>query len=295
MKEATIRKLFASEEDKMNHKWCNTAVATAAVLSLLAGPAMADLLVHESFNYAEDSDITGATCTATGLSGDSQVWERLSGTSVSNIVAGDLPYGELITSNNHLFTTTSGSGAISVVMDAPVIDALTPANGETTTAWMSCLVKRIQSNEIRIGLDRLTNPTDKLNYLVVQNGHWGVSGGYDNAVKVSETVTANEVYFYLVKFTFNLSGSNQTVTATGYRFSGGTLPENEASLGSGVYSEQTSTHARFPGRLTIYMPTSDYAIDEIRVGESFGDVVVPEPASLALIGVGLMLSRRRRS
>jgi hypothetical protein len=37
-------------------------------------------------------------------------------------------------------------------------------------------------------------------------------------------------------------------------------------------------------------------VDAIRIGDSYSDVVVPEPASLALMGLGglLMLRRRRR-
>lgn len=241
---------------------------------ILAGPAAAELLVHESFNYAESSDIIGAACTGTGLTGD---WGRIdTGTGDTAVLAGDLAYGELVTSgDNHVFTTpTTGSGSISVEMDTATIAALTPADGETKTAWMSCLTKRIQSLETRICLDRLTNPTGRLNYIRVEDDQWGVSGGYNNSVTVSEAVTANETYFYLVKFTFSLSGANETVTATGYRFSGGALPESEGALPGGVYSEQTSTNDRFPGRLTIYMPSSNYEHDEIRVGTTFEDVVV---------------------
>jgi hypothetical protein len=66
-----------------------------------------------------------------------------------------------------------------------------------------------------------------------------------------------------------------TATQTGQFLSGGTFPEGEIAFASGPFNS-----------FTLSSTATDFAIDNIAVANA----AIPEPASLALFGLGLMLA-----
>lgn len=265
-------------------------LVACGLLMAAAGRVAGDLIVHESFNYPANTTISGQTATGVGLSGS---WATVSGTAGKHIIlSGDLAYGDLVTSgDNRIQSSPAGSNEnLAALLSATAKATLNPANGETKTRWLSFLVKApavFSTGGAGIALERDTG-TDLMNRFLASNdanSNWGVRAGNATATYSSPTepLSVGETYFYLGKLVMSLSGTTRTVTMTGWRFSGGILPESEEILDSGVTSTNSATFERFPHKLVVICTFADYEYDEIRIGETFADVVVRPKASETLI------------
>lgn len=260
-----------------------TALPCAAALGLTLGFAtstQASLLFEESFTYS-----AGDLSTESG-----SVWND-TGTTIES---GSLTFGDLTTSGNRV-TMSDDSSWIDVDLGASNLE-------DGDVIWFSVLV-----NPHNVG----TNPdlgfafgTDKLNDsngVPMSNSGEGLGFRFKGGLKAttwsgtatsagSAGATAGEVNLVLGRMTFGATDTIDiwNVTNTDLSFDintpGSTLTAafNQAQFDTIAFSDKTAN------------PRDQ--VDEIRFGTTAADVLpVPEPGSLALLGLGgLLISRRRR-
>jgi len=107
------------------------------------------------------------------------------------------------------------------------------------------------------------------------------------------TLNGGDTHLLLFKLTIDrTAGADDTVdlwadpTAT----SEGALGTPTASVTANLLDGSGDQLSQFD-----FTGSNDYLLDEFAIGETFADVVIPEPASVVLVGLGgvLLLSRRR--
>ncbi len=272
-------------------------LAVVVVLAMAAVTTQAAVVLHEPFDYA-----TGT------LSGKS-------GTSEFGFVAGSNWYGTNDDSNK----VVEGSLAYTGIMFeggasfAPVgnrAESGIPTQGDHKRAVNDTVKALMSFNANKTfyasALVRVTGVTGSDPYRPIfhtaDDGYYGIAlYGYDlylcmpdtGEIAKCATLTSGSTYFVVMKFVASATGLDW-----GYMrvySSGDTVPADEPT--TGWTSQSTITYdVTDEFRLYNYPAVSGRAIDEARVGESWSDVTVPEPATLSLLAVGAaaMLVRRKR-
>ena len=256
-----------------------------AASALITATAHADVFIYEPFADSDPS-LAGNT-PGLGLSGS---WSS-DGVGVSS---GSLSWGSLETSGNQ--TLTSGSNFRDGSVDAS--SGLAGKLDDGDVIWMSFLAQSISNGRSYVtigtggpdGFDRIGGGGGFGVGVRLENGNVHAHGWSGSAVKPAGAAVADGTVFVVAKITWASSGNNDTVEV----FLPGTdlvQPGTAASTLSFDFAQSVFTVLGLAGS-TPPIPN----IDEIRFGDSYADVTpVPEPGSLALLGLGgLLIARRRR-
>jgi hypothetical protein len=288
-----------------------------AVLPVFAAP-----IVYESFNYSTgnfNSGTTGPTATGTGLTGD-WTWNQNGdvNTRQLEILSGSVGVRNLDTANNKLnWGAAPGSGSASNYvyssLTAPATSALAVTDGNSKTIWMSYA---LTSGGAGTATVELRNGSASATGGIVFGLQASLSSGSFDANTVQLlgnngardtqdfTFTTGQDYLLVGKLTYSMSGGTTSFDSGSLWVlnDSGILPSDEIGLGAAIASfstASTSTADRTPGFLRISngSSTASNTFDEIRIGDSFSAVVIPEPGTLALVGIALgalAIFRRRK-
>jgi hypothetical protein len=281
------------------------AIAMLTSVAINSQQANAAAIVYESF-----SQTPGAL---SGLAGETGLnnWAQLGGT--ATLVSESLSYGNLPHTGNQLdfsgnnadvFVTTTNALATAGLLD----------NGETV--WFSFMYSRTNSNggnekgSFSFGSERIDsayNGSNMINggnaigvYLAAsgtaQAASWNGNGNFSGGG--GSTATANDTSYMIVgQINWGATGADdETITL---------YMQDTSNLGVLSSSFSTKTMSAVDQTLfdTVSLGTHQsggtITYDEIRFGATFDDVsgviVIPEPSTTALIGLGgLALILRRR-
>lgn len=296
------------------------AVALPVVLAWFSTAADAAVVIEESFNYTVGEDINGKN----GGTGFNGAWAFTNGGDTSanapfatGTVVNGLSFGSLVTSGGALqLTNRTSTGA-----NASSANRQVAVNGPGDSIWSSYLVRMAQTPPV-IGtvLDARYRNGSATGTTILRNGAVQNNATNNPGVAISGAGTAaatglaaDTTYLMIANFTGSSTNSytNATMwvlTETGFAnflAGGGTLAALNANAfatatnsGSAVSIDANSDYFDFFNFAGNVSTQTSVIYDEYRLGTALSDVVpVPEPASLALIGIGgaLVLGRRRQS
>ena len=277
------------------------ALVSVAAVALLAGSANADLLVYEPFEIG--SDPSAGEYTVGDLSGQGPAslgftqgvnWAHNSGADASVSATG---------LTHSLVPSTSGGSANSGVEGINSRALSSSYGSDGTTVWLSYLMKADAfGNDQWRNLSLANGPTFNTDYrLEIAWDGFNAFDGIDQmiiynrptliGVGTAVTPTGGATNLMLLKLTF---GAGATDSAT--LWINPSDVSSEAGLGAGT----TLANKDFAFN-TIFFDDHQGAggaiYDEIRLGDTLNDVVIPEPGTLVLLGTGLLallLCARRR-
>jgi hypothetical protein len=311
-----------------------TQLTTLVAVGLLAAAGHAATLVYEGFDYTPGSDVNTPLNGGMGFLANSSwtpgqqggvitVYDAASAVGVTNSNAGgeiewdgvvdNLPTSPASTANRYIGTSpTTVSGTDRITAQRVLSQSAGALAGADNILWASIVWHQQGSNYGRhvgfaLGTDDLANRS-----VNIDSGGDGIGvGGAYNTYAVTPTiwtggnvaartttgaanVSASEDNIVILKFEF---GAADTVTA--YRFlESETL--SEATFNANAVSASSAIDETTINVLSFSQSRGQEAIDEIRLGDTFADVIatniVPEPASLAtgLLGLTMLVVRRRR-
>jgi hypothetical protein len=298
-----------------------SAVVTAIVLSCFVSPSFAALIVYEPFDYTASTRVLGQANPSTGTPWRLAAGSGATDTTAINVASGNLTpplplppavgnsatingNGNLSGAANRLAFNSSSTGFAAdsgnTIYYSLLLrgDALTGSNngiggffiglnntGDTaTTANPSAVAARIQAR---------IDPSDATKYdLGIFRNGTALSG----ATSWSGPLDLTSTHFIVA--------SIEQVTGTANDIARMWIDPAPSTFGSLTVPAATRTDnttvATDIGAFSIILrqsPSPFFSIDEIRVGTAWGDVTVPEPASISLLGVcvgiGMLLRRQR--
>lgn len=295
---------------------------SALFVLLCQASTSAALLAYEGFNgYADGATLASITPNAqtVGLETDTSVegssWANLTGNTAqtpNHTIAngGGLSFGSLVTSG----------GGLNIVASTRVASAIITSTTTSQVIWGSYLVNFASGHPLTGGsglevrLNTTPNSVTGNSFNRVNADSRGttdsVIAGYGNSLSSSPSsiaLTSQTTYMLVSKFDTGPAGGMRVWALTALQFDAFILDgRNESFLNANAYTIANSAQTAISyGWNNSYVeivssgPTGAGVIDEIRFGETLADVTpssIPEPGSLALVGVGCLLfvrSRRR--
>ena len=247
-------------------------IALVALLSL-APMANASLSVYEPFNYTSGAFANNTAATGTGLTGN---WTC----GAAGTIGTGLTYPGLTVANNALSSggsrqyvslatpLSSGTKYISFLYKASGnmggnIDGVYFPNGNATCLWFGFGLGPFSGSQGQLGLASMTT---------AGTGALGVT----SSLKQIGLGTYGNTYLVVLKIDFDTSGANDTVTVYTNPVANASAPGIAAAGILTTYDVGTISKVglNVQGGATI-------SVDEIRVGDTYGDVVgyVPPPAA----------------
>jgi hypothetical protein len=275
--------------------------ASAVALAFAVSNASATLLIDEPFAvgtgaglYTDGGNLYPQTAHGDGLTG---TW---SDNSVSfddwDTISGGLTHPSVPTTDGMVKMTRTESGG----SDKQNIADTSYSSGDDQVYWVAFLMQFSNHNEQRIEVDFGANP---LGIGINGGGNPGIGAGGALTTDGSTTLAVNTTYLFVAK----VDGTGNTIDGDAedqYLWidpDPTTEPlESNANVhrNTGDRFGLTDTYPREVGLYARAEQGQTRYWDEIQVATSFEELnLVPEPASLVLLGLGvaLMLWRRRRA
>ena len=279
----------------------HNALSMVALAGLIGSPAMGAALIYEPFDYSPGAFDNASQAGGTGLTG---AWSGTGASDQWDVTSGGLTFTGLSTTGNAASRiSASGNSASTRSIDGAALTSLTPANG---MIFFTVLVQDTNfssgnSNGAMMIVDgTLTGgagdplATGSLSGFGVSFNDLNVhaivaagAGSSNSAVLIPNAAGDDNTYLLLGQIDW-VSAGNDTLTL--YQVTDVNNPFGGASVSIQADINQGNLSHLLLGSRQIE------TFDEIRFGLTVGDVgLIPEPSSLALLGLGgLMIARRRR-
>lgn len=280
------------------------AVAASAALGIAAA-AQAELLVHEPFDYAAGSDLNGQS----GGTGWAGAWRDATNTG-GTIQAGGLSHPGVASSGNHVLLS-GATATYNIFRDIPNI-----AGGDGDTTWISFIGQRVgpagtgdnpYMRGVNVGFFNTEHPSRTERVTVgnssnaAQNTWAYIPTGSSNEIQPTTEPYTNQAWAVVrIDHIGDVNTPDNAYLFINPNPAVEPLIANADASSIGTFDYSGIDHVRpFIGGVNGEIPYGELLLDELRIGTTYADMsggVIPEPTSLAVLGLGALaaLGRRRR-
>jgi hypothetical protein len=273
-----------------NRKLYALSLAAMVAWVACAPSAHAQLLAYEGFDYTADTSLN----TQNGGTGWSGAWSSTSANGPILVENPGFSYGALEVSGNHtVITPTNG---------IPTSTRTLAQSFNTGTTYLSFLAQNLNAGT-RGGGIVLRDSVGQIGFVGQINGTttWGINAGASgDQTVVATTNSALTLSLLVLKIEFDFNDTLDRLSLLVNPTPGDPEPGSWDAI---VDDRNIGTLAALrlqSGFTSGALTTTVMGIDELRIGNTFGDVTpVPEPSSAALLLTGLaaaclVLRARRR-